>query len=104
MFSFIELDENTIAAQAFMFFVAGYETASNTIAFCLYELALNSEIQETARREIRVVTEKRGGRLTYEAVKEMTYLDMVILGTEFSLEITFFFDKRKFRHFFFFFF
>ncbi|XP_020281897.1 probable cytochrome P450 6a13 isoform X2 [Pseudomyrmex gracilis] len=77
----IELDENTIAAQAFMFFAAGYETASNTIAFCLYELALNPEIQETARREMRVVMEKRDGRLTYEAVKEMKYLDMVILET-----------------------
>lgn len=78
---FIELDENTIAAQAFVFFAAGYETSSNTIAFCLHELALNQEIQERARRDIRDAIEARGGKLTYEAVQEMKYLDMVIAGT-----------------------
>lgn len=78
---FIELDENTIAAQAFVFFAAGYETSSNTIAFCLHELAFNQEIQERTRRDIRNAIEARGGKLTYEAVQEMKYLDMVILGT-----------------------
>ncbi|EFN89993.1 probable cytochrome P450 6a13 [Harpegnathos saltator] len=77
----IELDENTIAAQAFVFFAAGYETSSNTIAFCLHELASNQEIQERARRDIRDAIEARGGKLTYEAVQEMKYLDMVILET-----------------------
>ncbi|KYN22899.1 putative cytochrome P450 6a13 [Trachymyrmex cornetzi] len=74
-----ELDENTIAAQAFGFFVAGYETSSNTIAFCLYELALNQEIQDKTRREIHNAI--GDGKLTYDAVQEMKYLDMVILET-----------------------
>lgn len=78
---FIELDENTIAAQAFAFFTAGYETSSNTIAFCLHELAFNQEIQERTRRDIRDAIETQGGKLTYETVQEMKYLDMVILGT-----------------------
>ncbi|XP_012523956.1 probable cytochrome P450 6a13 isoform X4 [Monomorium pharaonis] len=77
----IELDENTIAAQAFAFFVAGYETSSNTIAFCLHELALNQEIQDKARREVRDAIQRQGGTLTYDAVQEMKYLDMVILET-----------------------
>ncbi|EZA50778.1 hypothetical protein DMN91_001383 [Ooceraea biroi] len=75
------LDENTIAAQAFVFFVAGYETSSNTIAFCLYELALNQEIQEKTRQEIYDVINAQNGKLTYDAVQEMKYLDMVILET-----------------------
>lgn len=79
-FIFIELDENAIAAQAFVFFAAGYETSSNTIAFCLHELALNQEIQERTRREIRNAIEARDNKLTYDAVQEMKYLDMVILG------------------------
>ncbi|KYM99949.1 putative cytochrome P450 6a13 [Cyphomyrmex costatus] len=76
-----ELDENTIAAQAFGFFVAGYETSSNTIAFCLYELALNQEIQDKTRREVHNAVRARDGKLTYDAVQEMKYLDMVILET-----------------------
>ncbi|KAM0725020.1 putative cytochrome P450 6a13 [Formica fusca] len=77
----IELDDNAIAAQAFGFFAAGYETSSNTIAFCLHELALNQEIQERTRREIHDAIETRDNKLTYDAVQEMKYLDMVILET-----------------------
>lgn len=78
--SFSELDENSIAAQAFVFFAAGYETSSNTIAFCLHELALNEEIQEKTRRDINDSIMKRDGKLTYDAVQDMKYLDLVILG------------------------
>ncbi|XP_029169980.1 probable cytochrome P450 6a13 [Nylanderia fulva] len=77
----IELDENAIAAQAFVFFTAGYETSSNTIAFCLYELALNQEVQERTRQDIRNAIEARDNKLTYDVVQEMKYLDMVILET-----------------------
>lgn len=77
----IELDENSIAAQAFVFFAAGYETSSNTIAFCLHELALNEEIQERTRRDVNDAIAKRDGKLTYDAVQDMKYLDLVILET-----------------------
>ncbi|EFN69191.1 Probable cytochrome P450 6a13 [Camponotus floridanus] len=77
----IELDEDAIAAQAFVFFAAGYETSSNTIAFCLHELALNQEIQERTRREICNALGMRDNKLTYDAVQDMKYLDMVILET-----------------------
>lgn len=75
------LDDNAIAAQAFVFFVAGYETSSNTIAFCLHELALNQEIQDTARKEILDAIDRWNGKFTYEAVQEMKFLDMIVLGT-----------------------
>lgn len=74
------MDENSIAAQAFVFFAAGYETSSNTIAFCLHELALNTEIQEKTRRDIQDAIDSRNGKLTYDAVQDMKYLDMVIAG------------------------
>ncbi|XP_076664024.1 cytochrome P450 6B5 [Andrena cerasifolii] len=77
----MELDENSIAAQAFVFFAAGYETSSNTIAFCLHELALNAEIQEKTRRDIHDAIENRNGKLTYDAVQDMKYLDMIIAET-----------------------
>lgn len=69
-----------MAAQCFVFFLAGFETSSTTMAFCLHELALNSEIQEKVREEIEVVLKKYGGEITYEAILDMTYMEKVIYG------------------------
>lgn len=69
-----------MAAQCFLFFGAGFETSSNTLSFLVLELAHNKQIQSKAREEIVKVLKKHGGELTYEALKEMSYLDMVLLG------------------------
>ncbi|CAD7079500.1 unnamed protein product [Hermetia illucens] len=76
-----KLSLEDMAAQAFLFFVAGFETSSATMVFCLYELALNSDIQEKCRQEINGVLTKYNGNLTYEAIKEMTYVDQTIKET-----------------------
>jgi cytochrome P450 family 6 len=71
---------NSLAAQAFVFFVAGFETSSTTMTFCLYELSLHQDIQERLREEIDVVLKKHDGKITYEAIQEMEYLDKVVSG------------------------
>ncbi|XP_032662870.1 uncharacterized protein LOC116840360 [Odontomachus brunneus] len=68
------------AAQAFIFFIAGFETSSTTATFCLYELAIYQDIQEMVRQEIDE-TLKKHGELTYDAVNQMTYLHKVVQET-----------------------
>lgn len=67
------------AAQAFIFFLAGFETTSTTISFALFEMASSEEIQRRARREVEEVFRDHGG-LSYEACMDMRYLDTVIFG------------------------
>ncbi|XP_071868075.1 probable cytochrome P450 6a14 [Bombus fervidus] len=77
----VELTDSLIAAQAFVFFIAGFETSSSTISHTLYELAQNQEVQDKLRQEIRDAYNKNGGTLTYEGIKGMKYLDKVFKET-----------------------
>ncbi|XP_032681458.1 cytochrome P450 6A1-like [Odontomachus brunneus] len=77
----IELTDNIIASQAFVFFVAGFETSSTTMSHALYELAQNHKIQDRLREEINHMYAKNGDTLTYDNIKEMDYLDKVFKET-----------------------
>ncbi|KAK4878619.1 hypothetical protein RN001_011125 [Aquatica leii] len=65
-----------VAAQAFVFFVAGFETSSTVMMFCLLELSLNREIQKKLREEINSVIGRFG--LTYESLNHMVYMRQVL--------------------------
>lgn len=75
------LSENDIIAQCFIFFLGGFETSSTTMTFAMLELAQNQDIQEKLRKEIKKVLTKHEGKISYEAVMEMRYLEQVINGT-----------------------
>lgn len=75
-----ELTDTLLAAQAFVFFAAGFETSSTTISNALYELALNQEIQKKLREEIKEFDAKNAGDWKYETIKQMSYLDKVFKG------------------------
>ncbi|XP_058820806.1 cytochrome P450 6a2-like [Topomyia yanbarensis] len=70
-----------IAAQAFIFFTAGYDTSSTAMTYTLYELALNQEAQEKARKCVEDIFAANNGRLSYESVSNMGYLDQCINET-----------------------
>lgn len=55
-------------AQAASFFSAGFDTSAVPIAFTLYELALQPEIQNTLRKEILEAFNEYDGKLTYDMV------------------------------------
>ncbi|CAB1322960.1 unnamed protein product [Coregonus sp. 'balchen'] len=46
------MSEDEIVGQAFVFFLAGYETSSNTLAFTCYLLALHPECQSKLQAEV----------------------------------------------------
>ncbi|XP_076759088.1 putative cytochrome P450 6a14 [Xylocopa sonorina] len=77
----IKLTDTLLAAQAFVFFAAGFETSSTTISNALYELALNPDIQKKLRAEIKEFDKKNDGEWRYETIKEMSYLDKVFKET-----------------------
>ncbi|VEN42421.1 unnamed protein product [Callosobruchus maculatus] len=72
------LSIDDIVAECFLFFVAGFETSSSAISFACYELSQHPEIQEKVRDEIETTLERHEGKLSYEAVMEMTYMDKVV--------------------------
>lgn len=70
-----------MAAQVFIFFMAGYETSSTTMSFCLFELAMNPDIQEKLREEVLTTLQKYDQQVTYDAIMEMKYMNQVVEGT-----------------------
>ncbi|KAL5280354.1 CYP3A4.2 family protein [Megaselia abdita] len=70
-----------LSGQGFLFFVAGFETTSSTASYCLYELTQNPELKDRVVKEIDEVLSKYEGKLTYEGIQEMKFLDKCIMET-----------------------
>lgn len=70
-----------IAAQCFIFFLAGFETSATTMAFALYEIAANPDVYDKVVNEIKSVLKKHNEEITHDAIKEMTYLGQVVDGS-----------------------
>uniref|UniRef100_UPI00398E99CA thromboxane-A synthase isoform X3 n=1 Tax=Pristiophorus japonicus TaxID=55135 RepID=UPI00398E99CA len=66
-----------ILGQAFIFFAAGYETTSSTLAFTSYLLANHPESQELLLKEVDEFC-KSHTTPDYNNVQKLPYLDMVI--------------------------
>ncbi|KAI4456043.1 cytochrome p450 [Holotrichia oblita] len=75
------LTMNEVIAQAFIFFVAGFDTSATTLTFALFELAYNNDTQNKAREEVQKILMKYNGNLTYDGIGELKYMDRVIQET-----------------------
>ncbi|XP_047121546.1 cytochrome P450 6j1-like isoform X1 [Schistocerca piceifrons] len=70
-----------IAAQVMTFMTDGIHTSATAMSFTLYQLALNPDIQQRLRQELREAVGRHGGQLGYDAINDCTYLDMVVSET-----------------------
>nr|XP_034178687.1 cytochrome P450 6A1-like [Osmia lignaria]XP_034178688.1 cytochrome P450 6A1-like [Osmia lignaria]XP_034178689.1 cytochrome P450 6A1-like [Osmia lignaria] len=77
----IKVTDSLLTAQAAVFFAAGFETSSTTVGHTLYEMALNPNIQDKLRQEIKEVYTKNKGNWTYDSLRDMKYLDKVFKET-----------------------
>ncbi|GBP90646.1 Cytochrome P450 6B6 [Eumeta japonica] len=74
----MEPTDELMAAQAFFFFIAGVEPSATAMFFALFEMAKHPDIQSRVHEEIDQVFDECDGKLTFEAVTNMKYLDMVL--------------------------
>lgn len=95
-FHFIFPDDGTsltmkeIVAHCMVFFIAGFETSSTTMAFTLYELATHPEIQHKVREEMFSVLKKYDNQICYESIQELEYMQQVVHGNYISQETLFY--------------
>lgn len=70
-----------MTAQAFIFFLAGFEASSTQTCLIAHELAMNPDIRKKVQSEIDAVMHATDGKPSYEAVNNMPYLDAVFSET-----------------------
>ncbi|XP_012543609.1 cytochrome P450 9e2 [Monomorium pharaonis] len=70
-----------IVSQAFIFFFAGFDTSSTLMCFAIHEIAVNQDIQDRLREEVRQHLAEGNGEISYDSLTKMSYMDMVISET-----------------------
>ncbi|RZC39558.1 p450 domain containing protein, partial [Asbolus verrucosus] len=76
-----QITDLDITAQALVFFFGSFDSVSALMCFMLYELGINPDVQEKLKQEVDETAEKCNGKLTYEALTRMKYMDMVVSET-----------------------
>ncbi|KAK9874653.1 hypothetical protein WA026_005476 [Henosepilachna vigintioctopunctata] len=75
-----DLSDMDIAAQVFIFFLAGFDTVSSAMCFMAYELAANPEVQKKLIDEIDR-NKPDTWPPSYDTIANMPYIDMVVTET-----------------------
>ncbi|BES97499.1 cytochrome P450 [Nesidiocoris tenuis] len=70
----IELTDDILIGQSFVFLLAGFESTSTAMTFACYHLSLNRKAQEKAREEVKKIMKDRP-EVTYDCLKDMKYVD-----------------------------
>ncbi|KAJ7506052.1 cytochrome P450 [Mycena galericulata] len=75
------MGDKDLVAQLPAFFVAGHETTSTAIAWALYALARNPDVQHKLRAELRALDADLDGIPTLDALNSLPYLEQVLRET-----------------------
>uniref|UniRef100_A0A1Y1L7K9 Cytochrome P450 n=3 Tax=Photinus pyralis TaxID=7054 RepID=A0A1Y1L7K9_PHOPY len=71
----------TFLGHAMAFFLDGYETSANLLTYALLELARNPSVQIQAQNELDDINSAKKSIYSYEALKDMSYLESVVFET-----------------------
>ncbi|CAO4368652.1 unnamed protein product [Caenorhabditis nigoni] len=74
-----KMAKTEVIENCFAFLIAGYETSSTAMTYCSYLLAKYPKIQNKLWEEIKMV--KNEGKLDYDSIHSMKYLDAVYKET-----------------------
>nr|XP_037279004.1 cytochrome P450 3A8-like isoform X2 [Rhipicephalus microplus] len=75
------LSEDEALAQCVLFFLAGQDTTSSVIAFAIYSLALNPDVQAKLRNEADECFATHGKEPSLDAISKLPYLHCVVSET-----------------------
>lgn len=70
-----------IAANVFVFYVAGTDTSTDAVAYTIHELTHRPDLMEKVQAEIDEALEKSNGEITYDVVHELKLLDLCLKET-----------------------
>nr|CAH7744905.1 unnamed protein product [Callosobruchus chinensis] len=77
----VKITNQDIASQVMIFFFGGFDSTSSAMCFVAHELVENPDVQSRLRDEIMETRAQYHGKLSYEALLKMKYMDMVISAT-----------------------
>ncbi|XP_014291138.1 probable cytochrome P450 6d5 [Halyomorpha halys] len=77
----LEITDDLLMAQAISFLAGGFDSTALLLAYAMLEISQKSEIQDALREEIMEKVKLNGG-LTYEALRNMKYLEQTIKETQ----------------------
>ncbi|KAB0796013.1 hypothetical protein PPYR_10074 [Photinus pyralis] len=72
------ITDEDIATQVLIFFFGSYDTVSVVFCQLACELVANADVQDKLHKEIDATLKECNGKLTYDSLMNMKYLDMVV--------------------------
>lgn len=70
-----------IAAQVFIFYIAGTESTSATTSFTLHELTQNVSLMKRAQEDVDAALNKHNKQISYDSINDMKFIDLCVKET-----------------------